>query len=229
MQELLAADTRQPVERIVRDVNRDFWMSAEDALACGIIETVIGQTEKVLAADPAEPGSGHRWSSIAATVQRQLQVVPVRVPGHLIDSIILTSDFRFLVAPRLAGSEVLVVGGVPNGRSGGGAPGLSFSSADPDETSRATACLLADVFEAARNQCEARIRPSAEQWTASSASTSGTAHGVCEARRVAGGFAGLSGRIDQLSTDLSLVRRLAPRLDSSGVPKDLSDLPAGLE
>jgi hypothetical protein len=57
MQELLAADTRQPVERIVRDVNRDFWMSAEDALACGIIETVIGQTEKVLAADPAEPGA----------------------------------------------------------------------------------------------------------------------------------------------------------------------------
>jgi hypothetical protein len=124
MQELLAADTRQPVERIVRDVNRDFWMSAEDALACGIIETVIGQTEKVLAADPAEPGSGHRWSSIAATVQRQLQVVPVRVPGHLIDSIILTSDFRFLVAPRLAGSEVLVVGGVPNGRSGAARQGF---------------------------------------------------------------------------------------------------------
>jgi ATP-dependent Clp protease protease subunit len=55
MQELLAADTGQPVERIVRDINRDFWMSAPDALAYGIIDTIIGQTERVLASDRAEP------------------------------------------------------------------------------------------------------------------------------------------------------------------------------
>ena len=61
MQKLLAADTGQPVERIVRDINRDFWMSAQDALAYGIIDAVIGQTEKVLAADRAEMGitDGH--------------------------------------------------------------------------------------------------------------------------------------------------------------------------
>ena len=61
MQELLAADTGQPVERIVRDINRDFWMSAQDALAYGVIDAVIGQTEKVLAADRAETGitDGH--------------------------------------------------------------------------------------------------------------------------------------------------------------------------
>jgi ATP-dependent Clp protease protease subunit len=61
MQELLAADTGQPVERIVRDINRDFWMSAQDALVYGIIDTVIGQTEKVLPVDRAEPGAtdGH--------------------------------------------------------------------------------------------------------------------------------------------------------------------------
>jgi ATP-dependent Clp protease protease subunit len=54
MQELLAADTGQPVERIVRDINRDYWMSAQDALEYGIIDTVVGQTEKTLAADRAE-------------------------------------------------------------------------------------------------------------------------------------------------------------------------------
>jgi ATP-dependent Clp protease protease subunit len=54
MQELLAADTGQPVERIVRDINRDYWMSAQDARAYGIIDTVVGQSEKTLAADRAE-------------------------------------------------------------------------------------------------------------------------------------------------------------------------------
>ena len=33
MQELLAADTAQPVERIVRDINRDYWMNAQEALS----------------------------------------------------------------------------------------------------------------------------------------------------------------------------------------------------
>jgi ATP-dependent Clp protease, protease subunit len=54
MQELLAADTGQPVERIARDINRDYWMSAQDALAYGIIDTVVGQSDKTLAADRAE-------------------------------------------------------------------------------------------------------------------------------------------------------------------------------
>jgi ATP-dependent Clp protease, protease subunit len=67
MQELLAADTGQPVERIVRDINRDFWMSAQDALAYGIIDTVIGQVDKMLAGDRAEPGApdGHLPTSHA--------------------------------------------------------------------------------------------------------------------------------------------------------------------
>ncbi|HEY2595353.1 MAG TPA: ATP-dependent Clp protease proteolytic subunit, partial [Chloroflexota bacterium] len=54
MQELLAADTSQPVERIVRDINRDYWMNAQEALAYGIIDTVVGETEKTIAADRAE-------------------------------------------------------------------------------------------------------------------------------------------------------------------------------
>ena len=54
MTELLAADTGQPVDRIVRDINRDYWMSAQDALSYGIIDAVVGQTDKTLAADRAE-------------------------------------------------------------------------------------------------------------------------------------------------------------------------------
>jgi ATP-dependent Clp protease protease subunit len=54
MQELLAADTGQLVDRIARDINRDYWMSASEAQDYGIIDTVVGQTEKTLAADRAE-------------------------------------------------------------------------------------------------------------------------------------------------------------------------------
>jgi ATP-dependent protease ClpP protease subunit len=57
----VSTQLRQPVARMVRDINHDFWMTAEDAVAYGMIDTVIGQNEKVLATDPAEPGTtdGH--------------------------------------------------------------------------------------------------------------------------------------------------------------------------
>jgi len=54
MQELLAADTGQSVERIAHDINRDYWMSATEANDYGIIDTVVGQTETSIAADRAE-------------------------------------------------------------------------------------------------------------------------------------------------------------------------------
>jgi ATP-dependent Clp protease protease subunit len=54
MQELLASDTGQSVERIAHDINRDYWMSATEAAEYGIIDTVVGQTEKTIAADRAE-------------------------------------------------------------------------------------------------------------------------------------------------------------------------------
>jgi ATP-dependent Clp protease protease subunit len=54
MQELLAADTGQSVERITHDINRDYWMSAVEARDYGIIDTIVGQTEKTEAADRAE-------------------------------------------------------------------------------------------------------------------------------------------------------------------------------
>jgi ATP-dependent Clp protease protease subunit len=41
LQEILAKHTGQPMERIERDTDRDFWMGAEEAKAYGIIDDVI--------------------------------------------------------------------------------------------------------------------------------------------------------------------------------------------
>jgi ATP-dependent Clp protease protease subunit len=54
MQELLAADTGQPVERIAQDINRDYWMSAIEARAYGLIDNLVGGTDATQAADRAE-------------------------------------------------------------------------------------------------------------------------------------------------------------------------------
>lgn len=54
MQELLAADTGQSVERISRDINRDYWMSAVEAQDYGLIDTILGHTAATQAADQAE-------------------------------------------------------------------------------------------------------------------------------------------------------------------------------
>jgi ATP-dependent Clp protease protease subunit len=54
MVELLAADTGQTVERIRQDINRDYWMSATEALEYGIIDSIVGATDATKAADLAE-------------------------------------------------------------------------------------------------------------------------------------------------------------------------------
>lgn len=65
LQELMAGDTGQTVERIARDINRDYWMNAREARDYGVIDTIVGQTEATAAADRAEaavlssePGTG---------------------------------------------------------------------------------------------------------------------------------------------------------------------------
>jgi ATP-dependent Clp protease protease subunit len=52
--ELLAANTGQSIERISRDINRDYWMSALEAKDYGLIDSVIGSTDASVAADRAE-------------------------------------------------------------------------------------------------------------------------------------------------------------------------------
>jgi ATP-dependent Clp protease protease subunit len=54
LQEMMAADTGQSVERISHDINRDYWMSAQEARDYGVIDMIVGQTEATAAADRAE-------------------------------------------------------------------------------------------------------------------------------------------------------------------------------
>ena len=54
LQEMMAADTGQHVERVAHDINRDYWMSASEARDYGVIDTIVGQTDATAAADRAE-------------------------------------------------------------------------------------------------------------------------------------------------------------------------------
>jgi len=54
LQEMLAADTGQDVERIKSDINRDYWMSAHEARDYGVVDMIVGQTAATEAADRAE-------------------------------------------------------------------------------------------------------------------------------------------------------------------------------
>jgi ATP-dependent Clp protease protease subunit len=54
LKELMASDTGQELERISRDINRDYWMSAQEARDYGVIDMIHGQTEATEAADRAE-------------------------------------------------------------------------------------------------------------------------------------------------------------------------------
>ncbi len=54
LKELMAADTGQDLDRISRDINRDYWMSAQEAKDYGVIDMIHGQTEATHAADRAE-------------------------------------------------------------------------------------------------------------------------------------------------------------------------------
>jgi ATP-dependent Clp protease protease subunit len=41
MAQILAHHTRQPIERVERDIDRDFYMTADEALAYGIVDDII--------------------------------------------------------------------------------------------------------------------------------------------------------------------------------------------
>jgi ATP-dependent Clp protease protease subunit len=47
MNEILAKHTRQPLERIERDTDRNFWMSAEAAKDYGIIDEIMSPRERL--------------------------------------------------------------------------------------------------------------------------------------------------------------------------------------
>jgi ATP-dependent Clp protease protease subunit len=41
LNEIMAKHTNQPIEKIERDVERDFWMSAQQAHEYGVIDEII--------------------------------------------------------------------------------------------------------------------------------------------------------------------------------------------
>jgi ATP-dependent Clp protease, protease subunit len=51
LNEMLAADTGQPVDKIARDTDRDFVMTAEEAVAYGLIDEVITSRDAAMAAE----------------------------------------------------------------------------------------------------------------------------------------------------------------------------------
>jgi ATP-dependent Clp protease protease subunit len=68
LKELMAADMGQDMERISRDINRDYWMSAQEARAYGVIDIIHGETEASQAADRAEAAVRETAAQAAPTV-----------------------------------------------------------------------------------------------------------------------------------------------------------------
>jgi ATP-dependent Clp protease protease subunit len=54
LKELVAADTGQSLDQISHDINRDYWMSAQEAKDCGVVDMIVGQTAFTAPADRAE-------------------------------------------------------------------------------------------------------------------------------------------------------------------------------
>jgi ATP-dependent Clp protease protease subunit len=57
LNQLISEATSQPIERIARDTDRDFFLSAAEAKEYGVIDTVINSKADLVAAKPAVPPS----------------------------------------------------------------------------------------------------------------------------------------------------------------------------
>jgi ATP-dependent Clp protease protease subunit len=68
LKELMASDTTQDIDRISRDINRDYWMSAQEAKDYGVIDAIVGQTEATAAADRAEAAVSEAAETVAVAV-----------------------------------------------------------------------------------------------------------------------------------------------------------------
>jgi ATP-dependent Clp protease protease subunit len=47
LNKLIATETGQPLERVVKDTDRDYWMSAEDAIAYGLVSRIVATREQL--------------------------------------------------------------------------------------------------------------------------------------------------------------------------------------
>jgi len=57
---ILATHTGQPAERIARDSDRDFFLSAEQALEYGVVDEILVKPKIKAGTSPEAPGSGKR-------------------------------------------------------------------------------------------------------------------------------------------------------------------------
>jgi ATP-dependent Clp protease protease subunit len=50
---ILASHTGQPIERVTADTNRDFWMTAEQAVEYGVLDSILTPTKQLQTAAAA--------------------------------------------------------------------------------------------------------------------------------------------------------------------------------
>ena len=86
MEQVLAGHTGQPVERIAADIDRDFYMGAEDAIEYGIVDHVLERHGPVRVPEglalpssrSLEAGSGPEQELVVAHEDRDRRAVPRR-------------------------------------------------------------------------------------------------------------------------------------------------------
>jgi len=47
LNKLIASETGQPLDRVVKDTDRDYWMGAEDAMAYGLVSKIVATREQL--------------------------------------------------------------------------------------------------------------------------------------------------------------------------------------
>jgi ATP-dependent Clp protease protease subunit len=67
MAEIIAFHSGQPVERVERDIDRDYFMTPDEAKEYGLIDEIIAPTRGLCA-----PGAGSARSDDSAGAERQL-------------------------------------------------------------------------------------------------------------------------------------------------------------
>ena len=45
--QIIANETGQPIERVEQDTDRDYWMSAEEAIEYGIVGAIISSIDEI--------------------------------------------------------------------------------------------------------------------------------------------------------------------------------------
>ena len=72
MAEIIAFHSGQPVERVERDIDRDYFMTPDEAKAYGLIDEIIAPTRGLCAPGPAAAGTDAAKADGSADETREL-------------------------------------------------------------------------------------------------------------------------------------------------------------